>query len=320
MLTRLVSGALSQSGAGAALSILIFHRVLPEPDPLFPDEPDQQRFNQILGWLGRSFNVLPLDQAIRGLEQGSLPSRAVAISFDDGYEDNHSVALPILKRHRMTATFFIATGFIDGGRMWNDTVAESVRACRCEEIDLTALGLARYPVRTWSEKRMAVKAVLPALKYLPRGEREARADAVAEACKVGSLPTGLMMSSGQVRDLRKSGMQLGAHTHDHPILARLDDATARAQIRGSKAQLEAILGESVSLFAYPNGKPGRDYTAAHVRMLEEAGFEAAVSTAVGVSRCGSHRLQLPRFTPWDNSEWRFGLRLARNMLRRGALA
>ena len=118
---------LSPAGRRARLSVLIFHRVLPRPDPLFPGVIDAAGFDAICRWVKGWFNVLALDDAARRLRDGSLPERALAITFDDGYADNHDVALPILLRHGLPATFFIATGFLDGGRMWNDTVIESIR-------------------------------------------------------------------------------------------------------------------------------------------------------------------------------------------------
>ncbi|WP_163360867.1 polysaccharide deacetylase family protein, partial [Escherichia coli] len=81
----------------------------------------------ILGWLRSWFNVLPLDEAAQRLKDGSLPARAAALSFDDGYADNHDIALPLLQKHGLPCSFFIATGFLDGGRMWNDTLIESIR-------------------------------------------------------------------------------------------------------------------------------------------------------------------------------------------------
>jgi peptidoglycan/xylan/chitin deacetylase (PgdA/CDA1 family) len=124
---RWLFNALSPGADRARLSILIFHRVLPKADPLFPDEVDAERFDHICAWVRQWFNVLPLPDAARRLREGSLPPRALAITFDDGYADNFDVALPILQRHGLVASFFVATGFIDGGRMWNDTLIESVR-------------------------------------------------------------------------------------------------------------------------------------------------------------------------------------------------
>lgn len=303
---------LSPGGARARLSILIYHRVLPEPDALSPDEPDLKRFEQELGWISRWFKVLPLDEAAARLAAGSLPPRAAAITFDDGYADNATVALPALQRVGLCATFFIATSFLNGGRMWNDTVIESIRACRATWLDLDAVGLGRHAMDSMASRRRAVCQLLPAIKYLSPAEREAAVAAVQASCGE-RLPDDLMMRSDQVQALRRAGMQIGAHTRSHPILTRLGDDAARTEILGSKHDLESLLGEPVTLFAYPNGKPGVDYGASHARMVREAGFAAAVSTAPGAASASSDRFQLPRFSPWDRSRVRYGLRMLGNL-------
>jgi peptidoglycan/xylan/chitin deacetylase (PgdA/CDA1 family) len=112
---RLLFGRLSPTGRRSRLPILMFHRVRKSVDPLMPDEIDAAQFDRICSWLATWFNVIALDDAVNRLEGGSLPERSLAITFDDGYADNHDVALPILTRHRLPATFFIATGFLDGG-------------------------------------------------------------------------------------------------------------------------------------------------------------------------------------------------------------
>jgi peptidoglycan/xylan/chitin deacetylase (PgdA/CDA1 family) len=63
------------------------------------------------------------------------------ITFDDGYADNVEVALPILLRYEIAADFFVSTGFLDGGRMWNDTVIEAFRATPLDRVDLGDFGL-----------------------------------------------------------------------------------------------------------------------------------------------------------------------------------
>jgi hypothetical protein len=78
----------------------------------------------------------------------------------------------------------------------------------------------------------------------------------------------------------------------------------------SRARLEQITGAPVRLFAYPNGRPRRDYRLEHAVLARELGFEAAVSSAWGAARAGDDLFQIPRFTPWDRPNWRFGLRLA----------
>jgi peptidoglycan/xylan/chitin deacetylase (PgdA/CDA1 family) len=120
-----------------------------------------------------------------------------------------------------------------------------------------------------------------------------------------------------VRQLHRAGMEIGGHTVNHPIVARLQKAAARAEIADGKAALEQIVGDQIRLFAYPNGKPGQDYLAEHVAMVKDLGFEAAVSTAWGAAARGGDLFQLPRFTPWDRGELGFTLRMMRNLPKHG---
>jgi peptidoglycan/xylan/chitin deacetylase (PgdA/CDA1 family) len=316
MVLRALFGALSPGGPRARLSVLIFHRVLPETDPLFPGEVTRARFDQICGWVKTWFNVLPLDEAAHRLSQGTLPPRALALSFDDGYADNRTVAAPVLQSHGLPCTFFIATGFLDGGRMWNDTLIEAVRGCTGKLLDLTSEvpALGALPLNGIQARRLAIDRLIGHCKYMPPAERQALVDRIAERSGT-HLPRDLMMSSGQVRELRQMGMQIGAHTVNHPILAALPRADALREMVTSKQTLEDILGEPVTLFAYPNGKPGEDYSDESVRLAREAGFSAAVSTQPGVSNRATDLFQLRRFTPWDQQRWKFGARLAQNALR-----
>lgn len=317
MLIRSGLSLLSPAGPGARLSILIFHRVLKEPDPLFPEEIDCQRFEELMGWIAGWFNVLPLDEAIARLEEGRLPARAAAITFDDGYADNFVNALPILQRHGLHATFFIATGFLDGGRMWNDTVIEAVRGARIEWLDPRVDGVSPASLRSTDEKRGMLSRLIPAVKHLAPVARAEAVARIADAAEA-ALPSDLMLSTGQLRALRQAGMGIGAHTITHPILAATGDAQAEDEIAGSKEMLEVLLGEPVTLFAYPNGKPGTDYTCRHVEMVKALGFDAAVSTSWGANNSRSDPYQLLRFTPWDRQGWRFWLRLMDNLRRQSS--
>lgn len=312
MVLKAIAGLLSPGGDRAHLSILIFHRVLSQRDPIFPGEQDVRRFDQVLSWVGRWFQVLQLDQAVSRLGAGTLPARAAAITFDDGYADNATNALPILQRHGMVATFFIATSFLDGGRMWNDTVIESVRAFRGAVLDLSDAGLGTYGVASYDQRCIAIEALLGQIKYLEPAARGA-AVAFVQRAAGGVLPNDLMMTAKQVLQLRQAGMQIGAHTCSHPILASQSDRDALDEIKGSKAILESLLQEPVALFAYPNGKPGKDYLAKHVLMVRDAGFVAAVSTAQGVSSAATDPFQLPRFSPWDAGRLGYGIRMLSNI-------
>ena len=314
MLMRLPLTLVSPSGPRGRLSILIFHRVLAQPDPLFPDLPDALVFEQRMRWVRDWFNVLPLSEAIERLFAGTIPARALAITFDDGYADNEELAAPILQRLGLSATFFVATGFLSGGCMWNDRVIEAIRSCDAHELDLGPLSLARYDLVSVAARRQAIDAVLTAIKHVEPARREALTEAIAERAGARPAPR-LMMSPAQVRALRARGMEIGGHTQSHPILTRLSAADARAEIGGNKETLEHLLGEALQMFAYPNGVPGQDYAAEHASIARECGYSAAMSTAWGAASMRSDRFQLPRFTPWDRSRLRYGARLIGNYQR-----
>ncbi|MDB5935874.1 MAG: carbohydrate esterase family protein [Massilia sp.] len=289
------------------LSILIYHRVLSGPDPLFPEQVDARRFEQQMRLVNRWFNVIPLTEAVQRLRDRSLPARAACITFDDGYADSASVALPILQRHRISATFFVASGFLDGGCMWNDAVIEAVRNAPGDRLNLGRAGFGVLDIGCPVRRRAVIDMLIAALKYLPPAERIDRIKRMARRF----TPT--MLGCDQLIALHRAGMEIGAHTVSHPILASISNAEARAEIAGGRARLQDIIQAEVAMFAYPNGKPGQDFEERHAAMLRSQGFTGAVTTAWGAARAGTDPFYLPRFTPWDRGDGRFLLRMARNL-------
>lgn len=318
-LARAALAMASPAGGRARLSVLIHHRVRSEPDPLFPGEIDAARFDAQLSLVSRLFNVIPLRDAVPMLAAGTLPARAACITFDDGYADNCEVALPILARHGIKAAFFVSTGYLDGGLMWNDAIIESIRRTSTRHLDLTAIGLRAFAIETLDDRRAAISELIAGAKYLDPLERDKQCAVIRDVANVGA-PRDLMMRTDQVRVLHDAGMDIGAHTVSHPILVRIGNEEARREIAEGKSALEAIIGAPVRHFAYPNGVPGVDYDRAHVDIVRELGFDAAFSTAWGAASRRSDMLQLPRFTPWDRTPLRIGARFVRNLSARVAVA
>lgn len=312
MLIKTALSIVAPNGPRSKLTILIFHRVLQKPDALRPGEPDIVRFEKIIKWLKQWFNILPLNEAVEKMKKGNLPARSAAITFDDGYADNLINATPILLKHQTHATFFISTGFIDGGIMWNDAIIETIRLTRKPTLDCSFINIGTIPLETPSEKATASKNLITTIKYLPLEDRPKITATLSEKCGV-TLPTDLMLTSSEVRELRSKGMGIGAHTVSHPILATLDDRNARNEIALGAAQLSEIIGERIGLFAYPNGKYLQDYTMRDVEIVKSLGFDAAVTTDWGFSNKDTCQYQLGRFTPWDTQRSKFGLRLLRNL-------
>lgn len=294
------------------LTILIYHRVMPVQDPLRPGEIAVERFDRHMQFLARHLKVLPLRDAASQLKAHTLPHRACCITFDDGYADNLTIALPILEKYRLPATVFVATGYLDGGRMFNDSVIDAIANSPKHELDLDTIGLGRYPLTTIDQKRTAIAAILEKLKYQQPDQRTTNVDRLIESAECGELPADIMLTSQQVGELSRRGVEIGGHTVAHTILTTLDDATGEREILAGKQQLESLTGKPVTTFAYPNGRPHRDYETRHVALVRKLGFDLAVSTSHGVANAHSDIYQLPRFVPWGDSMAMLGARMVRN--------
>lgn len=322
-LLRTAATVFSPAGIHSRLSIFIYHRVLPEPDPLSDSDPVAEAFDWQMELIARQFNVLPLEQAIARLQAGSLPSRAACITFDDGFADNLYVALPTLNKQGLHATFFVSTGYLGGGIMFNDLLVAALRDSQRDKVNLSFVSpdLPRQGERLLGDaasRRAVFYELLGHIRYRPVEERLRLAHQVAEECEVAA-PTDLMLDEAGVKALYNAGMGIGAHTVSHPILAQCDEQQARDEILLGKQRLEAIIDAPVALFAYPNGRPGDDYGRREMELVREAGYIAAVSTIDGAAHAsalntGTEDLmfQLPRFTPWDDSPGRFMVRSVRN--------
>jgi peptidoglycan/xylan/chitin deacetylase (PgdA/CDA1 family) len=294
-LLRAVAG-FAYPGRSDRLPIIVHHRVLAKPDPLLPETIDAQTLDAHLEMLSRLFVVLPLDEAVDMAIEGRLPSRAVAITFDDGYRNNVEVALPILRKYRLPATVYLASSFLDGGRLFVDTAVEVVRRLPEGEVDLDAFGLGRRPIGDLRSRLRIADDLTDAIKYRPLAERDALCERL-EALAREPLPTNLMMTSEQVTRASREGITFGGHTVHHPNLALLDDAAVMREIADNRDVIKSLTGRAPRSFAYPFGKPGTNYTAATMDIVRKAGYTSAVSMSWGVANVDTQRYQLPRFGP-----------------------
>ncbi|MEQ1530353.1 MAG: polysaccharide deacetylase family protein [Methylococcales bacterium] len=295
-------------GKRKKLSIFIYHRVHAETDFMNPDEVTAEKFLWQMELMAQHFNVLPLADAIDALKNDSLPPRAVCITFDDGYADNYLQALPILNKFSLPATFFIASGYLNGGRMWNDSVTEAVRVWPESVLDLTELELGKFDISSPSQKKQVAGEIVQKLKYLPPGQRQQHTDYFVK--QSAALPDNLMLNTNQLKQLHAAGMEVGGHTVSHPIIANIDNVQLKQELIENKQVLESILNTTLRFFAYPNGKPGQDYLSGQIDMIKQCGYQAALTTQWGVAQQQSDLWQLPRYTPWDNDPAKFMMRMA----------
>jgi peptidoglycan/xylan/chitin deacetylase (PgdA/CDA1 family) len=257
----------------------------------------EEGFDRQVRYLKRHFDVISPGDVASVLRVGR--GRHVLVTFDDGYADNYTAAFPILKTHRVPATFFVATGFIDRPSLpWWDEIAWMIRSSKKGVLELPAFLDA--PIRfDEPDREYAVRAVLKTYKRLPSSRGRAYLDAVAEAVGTGRAPSdaldvnGLWMTWDMLREMQAEGMTIGGHTVNHPILANLSREEQAREITGCESRIAAELGGAMRAFAYPVGATWafNDDTRA---CLAERGVETAFSYYGGIRKLAE----------WDNFDIR----------------
>ncbi|WP_102797872.1 polysaccharide deacetylase family protein [Bowmanella denitrificans] len=289
------------------LSILIYHQVLAEFDPMRPNEPTVQVFDWQMALLAKYFTPLSLDQAIKGLAQDNLPANAVCVTFDDGYLNNLTLAQPILAKYNIPATVYIATAFSDGVNMWNDRV---MHLFADPNRDSLLLDEDKVVLADMEQRRAEAYKRLKQLKHLDMQSRLGKVSQWYQQ-NLANEQAPLMMTPAEVRELAQLGITIGAHTVNHPILKVHDEPTQQWEIETSKQQLESWLDKPVEHFAYPNGVWQQDLDETTVSLAKQAGFKTAVITNWGKATGNTDFHMLPRFTPWDRQSVMFQTRLVR---------
>ena len=296
------------------LTVLIYHQVLDEPDPYRSGEPDKNKFDWQMSLLKKYFNPVSIHEALALLKKGQLPANSVCVTFDDGYLNNLEIALPVLKKYDVPATVFVASAFSKGKNMWNDRVIELFAQYADDIIDLSAANMGKVNIVDKQVRIKTAKDTILALKYFPIAERLAKVDKLF-ADNGNIVEQAKMMSPEQVKQLADAGIEIGSHTHNHPILKGLAADELTVEIEQNKSLLEKWIGKPVRGFAYPNGKPEIDFDEHTVQQIKSFDFDYAVTTQWGYAGPNSDPFLIRRFTPWDNQAWKFQLRMLINLIR-----
>jgi peptidoglycan/xylan/chitin deacetylase (PgdA/CDA1 family) len=210
---------------------------------------------------------ISLSDWLAALDGGSsLPERPVLVTFDDGYRTVLSLAGPILQRYAIPAVVFACTDPIEQQQLfWHDAVAHA-------RGEAAVASLKSVPFDEW--QRVATECQLPAATEDPHAP----------------------LSIDELRVLAtQPGIEIGSHTATHPILARASLTVQRAQVRQSKARLEAWIEKPVRAFAYPNGQPEQDYTRDTTQLVHASDFSVAFSTRAGFATVRESRWEYSRF-------------------------
>jgi len=273
-------------------AILLYHRVNDDADPFFP-ALGVGHFVAQLEYLARRYRVEPLETVLDWLAEGAVGPGRVAITIDDGYPDTHDVVLPVLARLGLPATLFLCTAPPETSRpAWTDRARAILEHARRSPLRLPDLGL---HLITTDSPRSRLAACVPLLQRLKQAGPATISSTLARMeQQLDPAPHRLrVLSWDEVRRISRGPVTLGAHTHNHYLLAHLDPAQLRSEVSTSVDLIEERVGSRPHAFAYPNGQDG-DFDARSIRVFQDLGLRCALSSRHGMVGPQSDRWQLPR--------------------------
>ncbi len=305
--------ALFRSGR-RGVPVLMFHNVgYPTETDYLPDHMkiSEAKLSKLLRRLKRAgYRTLTVSQMVAELARGQIPGDAIALTFDDGYRDNHDVLLPILEKHGAVATVYVQTGPMKGQLNWLHHYFWVLHRIGPHELGGKLAG------RIEKQHLAADLRSLPAdavegeyqlkrlLKYEVRPEdRDLMLAAVFEELggDDAALAAEVYLDPEACRALDQAGIEVGAHTVNHLVLSSLDAKHQRREIEGSLRDLESWLGHDIPAFAFPYGRTW-DYDEHTLEILDELGFESSVTAMPGLNVPATSRLELLRFAVNQESD------------------
>jgi peptidoglycan/xylan/chitin deacetylase (PgdA/CDA1 family) len=247
-------------------------------------------FDEQMEFVARWFTPVGIDEIRAALKGASLPTNAIAVSFDDGYRSNIEIALPILKRHGIRAIFFFATGYLTERRVfWWDRIAYLVKKSRREMISLHHPLELTFDLRTRESRHKAVRTLLRLVKDTKGLDLERLLCDLAIACDVAwdrdldlRFANENLLTWDQVRELRAAGMDVQSHTRHHRVLGTLSREEARRELRDSRMDLERELGERIYAVSYPVGAD-IEGNAELIAAVHDAGYELGFASHGGMN-------------------------------------
>lgn len=290
------------------LTVLTYHRVVDATSTFVFDEgvvdADPREFGRALDLLQRYFNVVTLDDVVEDRRgRRTLPPNPALITFDDGYRDNHDVALPMLRERGMRAVFFIATAYPDAGELyWWDKLALLVRRATKERAHLDVpAAAARLELYPKSDPGGTGRALFHVVKHSRGIDLRAFLPRLAEALGASIAPEeerelarASIMGWREIVALRTAGMEVESHSHRHLVLGTLSPSDLAADLRASRLALLRHTGMLPRAIAYP---VGYSITAHEREIVSRAGFEIGFTNATGIGLLwGLDTLQIPRIS------------------------
>lgn len=263
--------------------VLAFHRVLDDgashqTNSLPGIIMTRTMFESLVTHVASRYEPVDLSQARPGEPSHTL---RMVFTFDDGWSDNYTHALPIARAHGIPLAVFVCPGLMGmDAPFWPEQISAGVKAARPAARNREIEQLIEHFKLSTPDQRQRMIADL---------SRSARPP--VETDRLDST-----MSWAQISGMDAAGVNIGCHTQTHQILTTVPERDARLEINDAKNAIERALKKRCDLFAYPNG----NHSLRTRRLLAEAGFELAFTTTCGAWTAGCDPLAIPRINLHDD--------------------
>ncbi len=296
--TRKILAGLNYSGLDrlyqqldAELGVLLtFHHVHPRlPQAFSPNAHlavDPEFLSEIIRVLRqRGFELVCMDEVRARIQSPERKNRFAAITFDDGYRDNLEHAIPLLREQRVPYAMYIASGMIEGtANVWWEGIEALVRENTSLVFDMSGQEVELDCSNLAAKQSSFVKLMDYLTEELPENLQRSFVNTLCSQYEVDleAHRERQLMTWDEIRQLAADPLcTIGAHTVDHPALARLTEDDASSEMVNGADVLAAKLGRKPDHFAYPYGY----HQAAGPRefdLARKAGFKTAVTTRPGM--------------------------------------
>lgn len=278
-------------------------------------------FEAQLRWLAKASTPLPLDDFVDQMRNGTLPTNATSVTFDDGYADNFLTAEPLLRRIGIPGTVFLATAGLNSKKepWWealdailleSDVLPEQFRwrALTFSVEPLLDPARAQWTAREApaTQRESAFLQVSEFAKHLSSIDRTELLEALAAwaGFERGARADRRWATWNEIRDALRGGvLSLGGHTRSHSCLATRPADEQRQEISKGLDDIEQQTGTRPATFAYPFGTY-HDFTSRSRAIVRRSGLRSAFANMTGAITARTDPRQVPRFLVgnWDAEE------------------
>lgn len=234
-----------------------------------------------LRWLQMHLRILSEDDLLSAVQEPeSITSSCAMITFDDGYRDNFTLALPVLRALDIPAIFFIPTGMIESGRLgWWDLIPYFLKRTNARRINWSG-----HSFQLPAQLEPAIGFFDHVMKSHPAGQTECLLELLSQKCSVPFPDAGLQreqfMTWEQIQLASQAGVAIGSHAHSHRVLATLSKPEVADELTRSKDILEERIGSTIRSLAYPCGGYNH-FTPQIQRQAVECGYSLSYSFNTG---------------------------------------